>query len=361
MTSKTQMAEIAAKAEKIAKSQQKIQAAIETAKKTDAKLGVEIDMDNVSLTDIQSESDQLRVNAVELVAELDRVTAAFGTEFQTMQQKTGMEKFVGFFLKGKSDQMRESRLRSSSISNLLQDMIDKSLALEKMMKAQEVSLREGLAVGKERLELAFQSLTRTNQEIEQADAEIVRLEGEIGQAEARVAEAVEASARTQAEEELMKLNGAYNELVNERRTKLTEAQSYENYIAKFTTMVNSFEDQIANQQALIAKNAIDREERTVLYDMTERALKTAQQQETAHRLNELGSATDAAVAEITAGIGAASNARMAKMLEGHAAIMAGNEALLRRKQKADEEFMRRFGAVLEEHRAGTTGENAPAA
>jgi hypothetical protein len=46
-------------------------------------------------------------------------------------------------------------------------------------------------------------------------------------------------------------------------------------------------------------------------------LKTAQQQDVAHRINEIGVKTDQEAQAAMAGIGAATNAKMADMLEAH--------------------------------------------
>jgi hypothetical protein len=73
----------------------------------------------------------------------------------------------------------------------------------------------------------------------------------------------------------------------------------------FQTFVDSLNNQIAAQNTLINKLTIDTEQRIVLYKALEDSLKTAAQQDVAHKINTLGSRVDTAAEETMAGIGAA--------------------------------------------------------
>jgi hypothetical protein len=66
----------------------------------------------------------------------------------------------------------------------------------------------------------------------------------------------------------------------------------EAYIEKGKTWVNSLQNQAATQMVLINKLQTDTKQRVVLYDALTKSLKTAQQQDVAHRINEIGSQTD---------------------------------------------------------------------
>jgi hypothetical protein len=69
---------------------------------------------------------------------------------------------------------------------------------------------------------------------------------------------------------------------------------------------------------LINKLQTDTKQRVVLYDaLTSKSLKTAQQQDVAHRINEIGVKTDQEAQTAMAAIGSATNDRMADMLEAH--------------------------------------------
>ena len=78
-------------------------------------------------------------------------------------------------------------------------------------------------------------------------------------------------------------------------------------------------------------------------------MKTAQQQDVAHRINEIGVETDQKAQAAMAGIGAATNARMAEMLEAHEDHMVFARDVLEKKAKADERFARRFADLVEKH------------
>ena len=77
------------------------------------------------------------------------------------------------------------------------------------------------------------------------------------------------------------------------------------------------QNQAATQMVLINKLQTDTKQRVVLYDALTKSLKTAQQQDVAHRINEIGVKTDQEAQSAMAGIGAATNARMAEMMEKH--------------------------------------------
>ncbi len=87
----------------------------------------------------------------------------------------------------------------------------------------------------------------------------------------------------------------------------------------------------------------------VLYDALTKSLKTAQQQDVAHRINEIGVETDKEAQAAMAGIGAATNQRMADMMEAHEDHMVFARKVLEQKAKADERFARRFQAIVEKH------------
>ena len=141
----------------------------------------------------------------------------------------------------------------------------------------------------------------------------------------------------------------YNALVQDEQVKLAKSQTLERYIEKGKTWVDSLQNQAATQMVLINKLATDTQQRVVLYDALTKSLKTAQQQDVAHRINEIGVQTDKEAQTAMAGIGAATNARMAEMLEAHEDHMVFARKVLEQKAKADERFMRRFQAIVEKH------------
>ncbi|MEM6341330.1 MAG: hypothetical protein AAF729_09280, partial [Pseudomonadota bacterium] len=99
----------------------------------------------------------------------------------------------------------------------------------------------------------------------------------------------------------------------------------------------------------------DTKQRVVLYDALTSSLKTAQQQDVAHRINEIGVQTDQEAQTAMAGIGAATNARMADMLEAHEDQMVFAREVLEAKAKADERFARRFEEIVKKHDSNAYG------
>ena len=85
----------------------------------------------------------------------------------------------------------------------------------------------------------------------------------------------------------------------------------------FQTFVDSLNNQIAAQNTLINKLTIDTEQRIVLYKALEDRLKTAAQQDVAHKINTLGTKVDNTAEETMAGIGAASQKHIGDLLELH--------------------------------------------
>ena len=130
---------------------------------------------------------------------------------------------------------------------------------------------------------------------------------------------------------------------------LARSQTLERYIEKGKTWVDSLTNQAATQLVLINKLQTDTKQRVVLYDALTKSLKTAQQQDVAHRINEIGVKTDQEAQAAMAAIASATNDRMADMLESHEDHMVFARKVLEQKAKADERFARRFAAIVEKH------------
>ena len=131
--------------------------------------------------------------------------------------------------------------------------------------------------------------------------------------------------------------------------KLAKSQTLERYIEKGKTWMDSLQNQAATQMVLINKLQTDTKQRVVLYDALTSSLKTAQQQDVAHRINEIGVKTDQEAQAAMAAIGAATNDKMADMLESHEGHMVFARQILEQKAKADERFARRFASIVEKH------------
>jgi peptidoglycan hydrolase CwlO-like protein len=344
-------AQIQESQKQVAEAQAKISAVtvqIETAR---AKLdqGLSIDVENATLDDVNKHTEVMNANIAELIMGLDDVTAGFSKDFDEMRSKTGMESFVGIFSTAKSESMRQERLRTASIDDKLQDLIAKSDVIVRLLQGQldllntqksrvEVNLGDTLS----QREGAVTALEATRAEITAMDPKIIELENKISVEQ-------DAAARTKLETDLAELNARYNALVQDEQVQLAKSQTLERYIEKGKTWVDSLTNQAATQLVLINKLQTDTKQRVVLYDALTSSLKTAQQQDVAHRINEIGVKTDQEAQAAMAAIGAATNDKMAGMLEAHEGHMVFARQILEQKAKADERFARRFAKIVEKH------------
>ena len=314
-----------------------------------------IDVENATLADVQKHAEVMNANIAELIMGLDDVTAGFSKDFSEMRTKTGWESFVGIFSDSKSESLRQERLRTASIDDKLQDLIGKSDVIVKLLQGQ----LDLLNTQKARVEVNLgQTLTdreATVSALEAVRAEIAGMDPKIIELENKISVEQDAAARTKLETDLAALNGRYNALVQDEQVQLAKSQTLERYIEKGKTWVDSLTNQAATQLVLINKLQTDTKQRVVLYDALTSSLKTAQQQDVAHRINEIGVKTDQEAQAAMAAIGAATNDKMADMLEAHEGHMVFARQILEQKAKADERFARRFQAIVEKHDKNTYG------
>ena len=344
-------AQIQESQKQVAEAQAKISAVtaqIETAR-TKLDQGLSIDVENATLDDVNNHTEVMNANIAELIMGLDDVTAGFSKDFDEMRSKTGMESFIGIFSTAKSESMRQERLRTASIDDKLQDLIAKADVIVRLLQGQldllntqksrvEVNLGDTLS----QREGAVTALEATRAEITAMDPKIIELENKISVEQ-------DAAARTKLETDLAELNARYNALVQDEQVHLAKSQTLERYIEKGKTWVDSLTNQAATQLVLINKLQTDTKQRVVLYDALTSSLKTAQQQDVAHRINEIGVKTDQEAQAAMAAIGAATNDKMAGMLEAHEGHMVFARQILEQKAKADERFARRFAKIVEKH------------
>lgn len=310
---------------------------------------IAVDIENASLEDVHAHTELMNANIAELIMGLDDVTAAFSKDFDEMRNKTGWESFVGVFSKGKSDSMRQERMRTASIDDKLQDLIAKSDTIVALLDGQlhllneqKEKVNDNLVVTLDEREITVGELEALKSDIQGMDPKIIELENKISVEQ-------DAAARTKLETELAELNTKYNDMVQQEQVLIARSQTLERYIEKGKTWVDSLQNQAATQMVLINKLQTDTKQRVVLYDALSKSLKTAQQQDVAHRINEIGVQTDQEAQSAMAAIGSATNARMAEMMEKHEDHMVFAREVLEQKAKADERFMRRFEKIVEKH------------
>ena len=323
---------------------------IETARsKLKAGDDITIDIENASLEDVHQHTELMNANIAELIMGLDDVTSGFSEDFSAMRDKTGWESFVGIFSKGKSESMRQERMRTASIDDKLQDLISKSDQIVGLLNGQLQVLEEQKTKVEGNLTETLDEREMVVGELETLRANILGMDPQIIELENKISVEQDAAARTKLETELADLNTKYNAMVQEEQVKIANSQTLERYIEKGKTWIDSLQNQAATQMVLINKLETDTEQRVVLSDALTKSLKTAQQQDVAHQINEIGVKTDQEAQAAMAGIGSATNARMAEMMEAHEDQMVFARKVLEQKAKADERFARRFEKIVEKH------------
>ena len=316
---------------------------------------ISVDIENASLEDVHAHTELMNANIAELIMGLDDVTSAFSKDFDEMRSKTGMESLIGFFSKGKADSMRQERMRTASIDDKLQDLISKSDVIMKLLEGQLGVLNEQKVSVETNLSGTLEEREMTVGELEALRADILAMDPAIITLENKISVEQDAAARTKLESELATLNGQYNEMVQNEQVQLAKSQTLERYIEKGNTWIDSLQNQAATQMVLINKLQTDTKQRVVLYDALSKSLKTAQQQDVAHQINEIGVKTDQEAQSAMAAIGSATNARMADMLEAHEDHMVFAREVLEQKANADERFVRRFQEIVKKHDSNQYG------
>jgi hypothetical protein len=310
---------------------------------------ITIDIENASLADVHAHADTMNANIADLIMGLDDVTSAFSKDFDAMREKSGWETLIGVFSSAKSDSLREERIRGASIDDKLQDLIGKSDTIVSLLQSQLTVLNDHKGRVDSNLSETLSEREATVGELEAIKSQILDMDPQIITHENKISVEQDAAARTKLESELAGLNSKYNELVQEEQVKLAKSQTLERYIEKGKTWIDSLQNQAATQMVLINKLQTDTKQRVVLYDALTKSLKTAQQQDVAHRINEIGVATDQQAQSSMAAIGSATNQRMAEMMESHEDHMVFARKVLEEKAKSDERFARRFATIVEKH------------
>ena len=320
--------------------------------KADEKIGsADFDIEHAGIEDVLKQQKVMEANIADLIIGLEDATNVFGAEFESMKNFTGWETFVGIFSKQSKQRMRTERVRNMSLAGNLQELLAKSDKIVGILKAQKQVLDQryktseaSLAQVIERRKSTIENLTATQKRIEELNPMLLDIEN-------KIAASTNQTERTQLEAERSKLATDYNEKLAKEQELLAESQTLERYTSMFQTFVDSLNNQIAAQNTLINKLTIDTEQRIVLYKALEDSLKTAAQQEVAHRINTLGSQVDNTAEETMAGIGAAAQKHIGDLLELHEKNMVTTADIQRRKKLADDAFARRFEEVMKKHDA----------
>ena len=323
---------------------------LDTLAQSDQKIGsVDFDIENARIEDVIKQQKTMEGNIADLIIGLEDATNVFGTEFENMKSYTGWESFVGIFSSESKQRMRTDRVRNMSLAGNLQELLSKSDTIVGILKAQKQVLDQryktsetSLSTVIERRKTTMANLQATQKRIEELNPQLLDIENKIAASTSQVE-------RTELESQRTKIATEYNEKQAKEQELLAESQTLERYTSMFQTFVDSLNNQIAAQNTLINKLTIDTEQRIVLYKALEDSLKTAAQQEVAHKINTLGSQVDNTAEETMAGIGAAAQKHIGDLLEMHEKNMVATGDIQRRKKLADDAFARRFDEVMRRH------------
>lgn len=321
--------------------------------KADTKIGdAEFDIENARLQDVLKQQKVMEANIADLIIGLEDATNVFGEEFESMKTFSGYEKFIGIFSKQRAQRMRTDRVRNMSLAGNLQELLTKSDTIVGILREQKAVLEERYSNSETSLKQVIERRKSTLDELEATQKRIEELNPLLMDIENRIAASTDQQTRTGLESERSEMATEYNQKQAKEQELLAESQTLERYTSMFQTFVDSLNNQIAAQNTLINKLTIDTEQRIVLYKALEDSLKTAAQQDVAHRINTLGSQVDTAAEETMAGIGAAAQSHIGDLLEMHEKNMLSTQDIQRRKKLADDAFARRFKEVMDKHNAG---------
>ncbi|MDI7920970.1 hypothetical protein [Ferirhizobium litorale] len=318
--------------------------------KADTTIGdANFDIENARIQDVIAQQKVMEANIADLIIGLEDATNVFGAEFESMKDYTGFEKLIGVFSKQRAQRMRTDRVRNMSLAGNLQELLSKSDTIVGILKDQRAILDERYKNSEASLVQVIERRKQTIGNLESVQKRITEINPMLLDFENRIAASTDQKGRTELESERSRLATEYNQMQAKEQELLAESQTLERYTAMFQTFVDSLNNQIAAQNTLVNKLTIDTEQRIVLYKALEDSLKTAAQQDVAHRINTLGSKVDTAAEETMAGIGSAAQRHIGDLLELHEKNMLSTQDIQRRKKLADDAFARRFQEVIEKH------------
>jgi chromosome segregation ATPase len=309
----------------------------------------DFDIENARISDVLRQQKVMEGNIADLIIGLEDATNIFGSEFESMKSYTTWESMVSWFSKTSAQSMRTDRVRNMSLAGNLQELLAKSDTIVGILSAQKDILDDRYATSEASLKKVIGRRKTTMEELETVQARIEELNPMLMDLENQMAAATDQRTRTDLEGKRSELATEYNAKQAKEQELLAESQTLERYTSMFQTFVDSLNNQIAAQSTLINKLNIDTEQRIVLYKALEDSLKTAAQQDVAHKINTLGNRVDTAAEETMAGIGSAAQSHIGDLLEMHEKNMVSTADIQRRKKLADDAFARRFQEVLDKH------------
>ena len=313
---------------------------------SEASTPMAIDLEDSDFAAVRANEKAFEKNIATLIFGLDEVTKTFGDEFRDMSQSTAGEKVAAFFSKRKAAEMRSDRVRHTDIRGNLTQLITKSQTISGILSEQLAVLVDRLGKNVEAQQGVLERSRATAGEITALEGRLDAVAPQIAALDGRLEEAA-GEPRKVLEAQRIGLVNEHNEASSQLQAKTAEQQSLERYVSQYGNYIESLTRQKAAQETLIAKLKIDTEQRTVLYDTLAESLRTTQQQDIAHKIDEVGRETDAQAEELMLQGGVSAQNKIAGMMEAHAVYMQRSESVAKKGRIAEEAFQRRFAKVME--------------
>ena len=290
----------------------------------------------------------LTENVAILIHGLDQATSAFGDDFKTMSETTFGERMMAIISKRKAEAMRSERVRNTDLTANLDQLIEKSNALAVLLREgreQTETTRQALFEDFPKIREQIKATATERLEVEEKIEDIKRQRADIEIAFKDVANDIE---KRKLETQYAELNTDLNKTDGRRQSLTATEQSLDRYSSQFQNYLASLDTQLAAQETLIDKLELDSQKRALLYSALGQSIKLTSQQDVAHRVNEIGTATDAFAEKMMSNNKQASENKMIDMFESHKQFMEASEQVSRANAESDKRFKERFSGVIED-------------
>ncbi|WP_137297621.1 hypothetical protein [Psychromonas sp. SP041] len=313
----------------------------------------EVDIENAKLSDVKKSGEKLNDNIARMISGLDNTTRGIDGNLSEMGKLTFSEKFIKVFSRDKAQEMRTTRISESDISENLNELILQSDSIQNILIRQESLLVTERDRGTVNYKRTLDLRQETVEELDSVRTKMLEIDPIIMGMQSELDVETSVTERTIIETKISEQQEKLNVLKNEESKLLSRSQSLEKYIVQNKVHIQSLESQLTSQQVLIDRLKTDTDQHLVLFKQYEVSLKTAQQQEAAHQLTEIGSKASKGAMVGMAQIGAATSNRLADALENHAGEMIDVKEVARKQIESHDRFNRRFAHVLDDHDKGS--------
>jgi len=302
----------------------------------------EVDIENAKLSDVKKSGEKLNDNIARMISGLDNTTRGIDGNLSEMGKLTFSEKFIKVFSRDKAQEMRTTRISESDISENLNELILQSDSIQNILIRQESLLVTERDRGTVNYKRTLDLRQETVEELDSVRTKMLEIDPIIMGMQSELDVETSVTERTIIETKISEQQEKLNVLKNEESKLLSRSQSLEKYIVQNKVHIQSLD-----------RLKTDTDQHLVLFKQYEVSLKTAQQQEAAHQLTEIGSKASKGAMVGMAQIGAATSNRLADALENHAGEMIDVKEVARKQIESHDRFNRRFAHVLDDHDKGS--------